>query len=112
MIEGIWSVDFDTNLGMYGYGVAVFEKKRVLGGDSSMIYVGSYEIDQNNIVHCKIYIQKYINNPNMVSTLGLDNFNLDVAGIVNQEEIVLSGHVVEDTSRKITINAIRRAELP
>ena len=44
MIEALWSVDFSTNLGMHGFGIAVFETKRILGGDSGMIYVGSYEV--------------------------------------------------------------------
>ena len=112
MIEALWSVEFSTNLGMYGFGVAVFETKRILGGDSGMTYVGSYEVDHNNTIHCKIHVQKYADIPDMNSSLGLDDFNLEVTGKVTHEEMNLSGHVVEDTSRQINIHAIRRAELP
>ena len=48
----------------------------------------------------------------MNSSLGLDEFNLEMTGKVTYQEMNLSGHVVEDTSRQINIHAIRRAELP
>ena len=112
MIEALWSVDFSTNLGMHGFGIAVFETKRILGGDSGMIYVGSYEVDHDNIVHCKIHVHKYADIPDMNSSLGLDEFNLEMTGKVTYQEMNLSGHVVEDTSRQVNIHAIRRAELP
>jgi len=38
MIEALWSVNFETSLGMYGFGVAVFETNRILGGDREKAY--------------------------------------------------------------------------
>ena len=51
-------------------------------------------------------------NKSMKRFVGLDNFNLKLIGTPAQNELLLSGHVVEDPSRQITIKAIRRAELP
>jgi hypothetical protein len=48
----------------------------------------------------------------MVSVVGINDFTLRVTGTPAQNEMLLSGYVVEDPSRKITIKAVRRAELP
>ncbi|MGA8864093.1 MAG: GrlR family regulatory protein [Gallionella sp.] len=111
MLEALWSVDFKSSFGMHGNGVVVFETGRLFGGDSTMIYVGSYKVE-HGIIHAEIEVRKYTNVPGMVSVVGLDTFNLTVNGPLGQHELLLSGHVVEDPSRKITIKAIRRAELP
>ena len=111
MLEALWSVEFQSSYGMHGNGVVVFETGRVFGGDSSMIYVGSYKVE-NGTIHSDINVKKYANVPGMVSVVGFEDFNLKVTGKVNGDKLALSGYVVEDASRKITINAIRRAELP
>jgi len=49
--------------------------------------------------------------PDINSSLGLDEFNLEMTGKVSYQEMILSGHIVEDTSRQINIQAIRHAEL-
>ena len=43
-VEALWSVSFQSNFGMRGDGIVVFESGRVLGGDSVMIYTGHYRI--------------------------------------------------------------------
>jgi len=113
MIEALWSVEFETNLNMVGNGVVVFENGRMFGGDSAMIYIGSYDIAHDSVIHCKIKVDKFADyTVEMASSLGLDSFNLEVAGKIDPKKMDLIGHVVEDPSRKITIHAIHRAYLP
>ena len=113
MIEALWSVEFETSLNMAGKGVVVFENGRMYGGDSAMIYTGSYDIDHDSVIHCKIKVDKFAEyTPEMASTLGFDSFNLQVSGKIDPKKMKLSGHVVEDPSRKITIHAIHRTDLP
>lgn len=111
MLEALWSVEFQSSFGMQGNGVAVFETGRVLGGDSMMTYVGSFKVE-NNLIHADIAVTKYANTPGMASVVGLNSFNLRVTGKPDQASMTLSGYVVEDPSRKITIRTARRAELP
>lgn len=111
MVEALWSVEFQSSFGMHGNGVAVFETGRVFGGDSTMIYVGSFKIE-NGVIHSEINVKKYAHVQGMSSVVGMDSFNLKVSGTPAQNEMILSGHVVEDPTSKITIKAIRRAELP
>lgn len=111
MLEALWSVEFQSSFGMHGNGVVVFETGRILGGDSAMIYVGSFRVE-NGSIHSDVNVKKYAHSPGMTSVVGLDNFNLKLTGKPDQNNMVLSGYVVEDPSRKITIRAVRRAELP
>lgn len=111
MLEALWSVEFQSSFGMHGNGVTVFETGRVFGGDSAMIYVGSYKVE-NGDIHADISVRKYANVPGMASVVGLDSFNLKVTGKPDRTNMILSGYVVEDPSRKMTIRAVRRAELP
>jgi hypothetical protein len=111
MLEALWSVEFQSSFGLGGYGVVVFETGRVFGGDSLMIYVGNYKVE-NGAIHSEINVSKYANVPGMVSVVGFNSFNLKLTGKPDRETLTLSGHVVEDPSRTISIHAIRRAELP
>lgn len=111
MLEALWSVEFKSSFGLEGYGVAVFETGRVFGGDSSMIYVGSFKVEGGQI-HATLNVKKYADIPGMVSVVGLNDFNLKVTGMPAHDVMHLSGFVMEDPTRKIAIKATRRAELP
>jgi hypothetical protein len=114
MIEALWSVSFQSNaqLGsMGGTGVVVFETGRVFGGDSIMIYTGKYRV-VNDVIEADIHVDTFAIQPGMASIVGLPTFDLKVTGPVAHDRVVLSGHVVQDPNRKMTIVAIRRAELP
>jgi hypothetical protein len=111
MLEALWSAEFRSNFGMQGTGIVVLETGRVFGGDSSMIYVGSFKAD-DKVIRFDINVKKYAHVPGMASVVGLDSFNLKVSGTPAREGFLLSGHVVEDPSRTMTIKVTRRAELP
>jgi rRNA processing protein Gar1 len=111
-IEALWSVEFSSNVGSIGAGVAVFETGRVLGGDSAFMYVGSYKTD-NGTVHSDIHVTKYNNIGHMQSIFGpLTSFHIKVSGKTDPQSMVLTGVVVEQPQLQITIKATRRAELP
>ena len=102
MIEALWSIEFQSNLGLLGSGVAVFETGRVLGGDSAFMYAGSYEIS-NGIINSKIKVTKYSDTSNMQSVMGqLNVFNLNLSGNVDASSIVLTGNMVENQDIQIT----------
>jgi rRNA processing protein Gar1 len=112
MIEALWSVEFGSNLGIIGAGVAVFETGRVLGGDSAFMYVGNYKTE-NGTVHSDIHVTKYNNIGHMQSIFGpLTSFHIKVSGKSDPQLMVLTGVVVEQPQLQITIKATRRAELP
>ena len=111
MLEALWSIEFRSSFGLHGNGVAVFDAGRVLGGDSMMIYVGSFEVKPQDEIWAKISVSQYAQTPGMASVVGLDNFTLMVTGKPNHDRMKLLGYVVEAPERKITMIATRRAEL-
>ena len=110
-VEALWSVVFRSNLQMVGNGIAVFETGRVLGGDSTMIYVGSYRVE-GETVHAEVKVNKYADAPGMYSVVGLDSFVLEVSGKLDVQTMRLTGHVKGNPDLTIEITAERRAELP
>ncbi|WP_289283443.1 MULTISPECIES: GrlR family regulatory protein [unclassified Methylophaga] len=49
MIEALYGVEFESNMNDAGYGVVVLETERILGGDSSFVFVGNYKLE-NGII--------------------------------------------------------------
>jgi hypothetical protein len=42
-MNGLWTVEFGSNAGLFGSGVIVMRDGRIEGGDDSYYYIGSYE---------------------------------------------------------------------
>ena len=49
MLEALWSAKFESNLGIFGSGVVIFETGRVFGGDGEYYYTGNYEVNKDEI---------------------------------------------------------------
>ena len=112
MLEALWSIEFISNMDSLGTGVAVLETGRILGGDSTFMYVGNYRVD-NGRINAEIKVTKYSNAINLPSIFGeLQEFNVKVSGKVDRETIILSGHELSNSSMKVDIKATRRVELP
>lgn len=111
MVEALWSVEFKSNLQMIGSGIVVLETGRVFGGDSGMIYIGSYKVVGDKI-KAILRIQRYANVPGIVSVTGLDDYELELEGKVDPKHIVLQGRVVGAPHLQMSVHGVRRADLP
>jgi hypothetical protein len=47
-MDGLWTVEFGSNTGISGGGVAVLRDGIILGGDSTHYYVGEYTFQSNS----------------------------------------------------------------
>lgn len=45
MIEGLWTIEFVSDLGLAGKGVIVIKENQLLGGDAGYYYVGKYSLE-------------------------------------------------------------------
>jgi len=110
MLEAMWSVEFISNLNDSGYGVAIFETGRILGGDSSFTFIGSYEVVNGNVqakVKCSNYREA------LPSIFGdMKEFNLVFEGVPAQNEFEVCGYIPENTQMRIKAKLTRIAELP
>ena len=52
-MEGLWTIEFGSNSGVFGSGVVVLREGKIAGGDASYYYTGSYErkSDQESYPH-------------------------------------------------------------
>jgi len=110
MIEALYGVEFVSNNNNGGYGVVVLETGRILGGDSSFVFVGDYEVE-NGTVRANV---KCTNDREMLESIfgNLKEFNLQLEGALNEKEFILQGHMLENPEMKIGVKLTRRAELP
>ena len=118
MVEGLWSVEFTRADGGaedddQGSGVVVLETQRVLGGDYGYTYIGNYEV-AGGMMTVDVQITPFINEAASVFA-GVepgDPYDLQLSGHATDNEIQLAGHLKNDPSQQISINLIKRAELP
>ena len=110
MIEALYGIEFVSNIDDGGYGVLVLETGRILGGDSSFVYVGDYEV-KNHKVYANV---KCTNDRETLQSIfgDIKEFNLHLEGTPDPKEFILAGHMVEDPNLKIAVKLTRRAELP
>ena len=113
MIEAMYGITFVSNTDNNnngGYGVVVLETGRVLGGDSSFIYVGNYVVENGTI---KAEVKCTNDRESLDSIFGnLKEFNLNLEGEINNKEFIVNGYMVENPEQQIAVKFTRRAELP
>ena len=109
-LEAMYGIEFVSNNDYGGYGVIIFETGRIFGGDSSFVYIGSYEV-KNEIVHAEV---KCTNDRKIFQSVfgNIDEFNLHLKGKPEYNEFILQGHMVENPKMEIGVRLTRRAELP
>lgn len=113
MIEAMYGLTFVSNTDNNnngGFGVVVLETGRVLGGDSSFVYVGSYEVE-NGIIKADV---KCTNDRGLLDSIfgNLKEFNLHLEGKIDKKEFIANGYMIEKPEQKIVVQFTRRAELP
>ena len=112
MLEALYGVEFVSNINDGGYGVVIFETGRILGGDSSFVFAGSYSVSNGNI---NAEVKCTNDRNNLRSIFGdINEFTLKLSGMPDKQhqEFIMQGHMVENSSMEIGIKLTRRAELP
>ena len=86
---GTYRASFMTPLGA-GTGVIVIQEGKARGGDSAMMYVGTYEEDDSSI-SAILTVTRHSNTPGIQSVFGVDNITAQFRGQVNSSLIELRG---------------------
>lgn len=100
-LEQLWSVEFVSNLGSEGGGVVVLEGGKILGGNDNYFYIGSYDLMKNKF-NATIDIKHYHGRCNPVFGK-LEEFILKLEGDADEENMLLTGHMLEDPSRELHV---------
>jgi len=112
MLEALWSVQFQSNLGIQGAGVVVFETGRIFGGDSQYYYLGSATVrNDGKEVVAEVEVNHYAGQS--FSIFGpMKKYKLRAVGNISTPKMTLQGELVEDPSKKFIVILTKRADLP
>jgi hypothetical protein len=102
MIEGIYHVDFSSNVSNFGSGIAVFKSGSVNGGDHGYLYSGSFSGNGSEVT-AMLVVKQW--NPDVDSVFGpKKEFQLSLVGAQTPDRnFVVEGNVVSEPLLKITI---------
>jgi hypothetical protein len=111
MLEGLWTLQFISNLKNEGSGVLIFKDNKVFGGDNQYYYLGQYEI-KNEVLNGIIEIKSHIDNP--ISIFGSEKsfiltFNSPIKIIGGK--LIISGHRTSNINSKISIELTKQNDL-
>lgn len=84
MIDGLWTVEFSSSIGLFGMGVVVIKDNRVLGGDEGYYYYGNCYLEDSNF-HGELTVKRH--NRNSISVFGdIEEFSFEFKGTLLQNE--------------------------
>lgn len=110
-VEALWTVEFMSNLQIFGSGVAFFETGKIFGGDARYYYLGSFEVDHGGLVKADIKVTHFTGEP--YSIFGIrKEFRLALSGQRKVPVMELTGHVVGKPHLAMTLRLTWRAPLP
>jgi hypothetical protein len=80
----------------------------VFGGDSAVMFTGTYD-RQGNAVTVLLHVKQIA--PGLMNTMGRDEFDLDLSGVVEGNKVKLAGNI-PGTDLRLKANLTKQAELP
>ena len=110
MIEGLWSVEFESLMGYRGTGVLVFFRGGVLGGDDQYYYKGTYVLDGPEL-RAAIQAFAYVADPHSVFGTSDRSVSLVLAGLVSEGGNKILARSAQPDG-PLVAKLIKREELP
>jgi len=109
MIDGLWTAEFGSSVGVFGGGVAVFKDGRILGGDGGYFYLGDYQVTGNSLratINVFPFIEDY---ESAFKTVGR-NFTLDLEGsLIDDKTATAQGQPREMPGLRLGVKLTKRA---
>lgn len=116
VIQGLWTIEFGSNVGVYGSGVIVMRNGKIKGGDASYYYDGSYEEQspaspEASKFKAKIAVRPFLPGAMSVFKTYGEDFTLDLEGtLMDENNIVAVGRPEEIPGMDVGMRLIRRSE--
>ena len=108
-LEQLWSLEFVSKMSSEGGGIVVLEKNKILGGDNNYFYVGSYDTEGNKL-NATIDVKHYHGQCNPIFG-EIEEFILKLVGDYDEDEMFLTGNILEDPSRELHVRLKYHAEI-
>ena len=106
-MEGFWTVQFIGVQG-WGSGVVVYIGGHVFGGDSAVMFTGTYD-RQGDAVTVKLHVKQIA--PGLMNVMGRNEFDLDLSGTLNGDKLDLAGSI-PGTDLRLKCTLTKQCDLP
>ncbi|GBD98206.1 hypothetical protein BMS3Abin07_00214 [bacterium BMS3Abin07] len=109
MFDGLWIIEFESVIQSYGKGVVVLNNGRLLGGDDSYYYSGTYRAEDNKFEGTATIIK---HNPHGISVFGnIGHFELTFTGEIDEYRFSAVGHIINNPEARITMTGIKKEDM-
>ena len=102
MKNGFYAVSFSTPLGA-GNGIAFVQDGIIRGGDSSIYYLGNYNVD-SNAVAAEVTTNRHA--AGLASIFGKDNVHITLSGTFSDTDANLTGSAPEAPGIQVALKRI------
>ena len=115
-MEGLWTIEFGSNVGVYSSGVVVLRGGKIKGGDASYYYDGSYEEPDPTAPFPSKFKAKFAAKPFVKNAISIfktygEDFTLDLEGTLKDEDNAVAVGIPEGIpGMNAGIRLIRRSE--
>jgi len=106
-MEGFYTVQFVGVQG-WGTGVVVYIAGHVLGGDSAVMFTGTYDL-QGDTVTARLHVKQIA--PNLMNVMGRPEFDLDLSGTREGDKVKLAGNI-PGTEQRLKATLTKQCDLP
>ena len=106
-MEGFWTVQFVGVQG-WGTGVAVYIGGHIFGGDSAVMFTGTYD-RQGDAVTSQLHVKQI--DPQLMNVMGRNEFDLELAGTLEGDKLKLAGNI-PGTDMRLKATLTKQCELP
>jgi hypothetical protein len=88
-MDGLWTAEFGSSVGLFGGGAVVLQDGRIMGGDGSYYYLGEYTIDGLKF-KATIRVSPFIAGAESAFKTAGRELTLDLAGTLTDEQHVVA----------------------
>ncbi len=100
-LDGLWTAEFGSSVGVSGGGVAVFQDGRVLGGDNAYVYVGSFKFSGRSF-SATLLVSPFIDGAESVFRTTGKTLTLQLTGeLTSDNQAIAQGYPLEMPSSPI-----------
>jgi len=106
-MEGFYTVQFVGVQG-WGTGVVVYIAGHVFGGDSAVMFTGTYD-QHGDAVAVQLHVKQI--DPQLMNVMGRNEFDLDLAGNIEGDKVKLAGNI-PGTELRLKATLTKQCDLP
>ncbi len=91
-MDGLWTAEFGSSVGIFGGGVVVFQDGKLLGGDGGYFYTGEYTLEGDTF-NAQLKAAPFIENyESIFRTVGSDLSLVLVGTLLDEKHAVAQGN--------------------